>query len=111
MKLKACAHLADNFCLMKSIPFPVLYAVLGMSFVKQRLKRNETFEKDTESLQPYEASSTLCSSCHHHLTFLPFVSLNKSPEHLLITQDLIVYCCRKNISSFLAKNVTNIKKS
>ena len=55
MKLKACAHLADNFCLMNSIPFPVLYNVLSTSYVKQRLKRNEAFKKDTESLRPYES--------------------------------------------------------
>ena len=55
MKLKACAHLADNFCLMNSIPFPVPYNVLSTSYVKQRLKRNEAFKKDTESLRPYES--------------------------------------------------------
>ena len=93
MKLKACTHLADHFFLMNSIPLPVLYNVLSKSYVMQRLKRNEAFKKENESLRPYESFSPLCSSCPHHLTFLRFVSLNKSPEPLLITQDLIVYCC------------------
>lgn len=47
MKLKVCAHLADNFCRINSIPFPVLYNVLSRSYVKQRL--------DTESLRPNES--------------------------------------------------------
>ena len=55
MKLKVCAHLADNFCRMNSIPFPVLYNVLSRSYVKQRLKWNEAFKKDTESLWPNES--------------------------------------------------------
>lgn len=75
MKLKACAHLANHFCLMNSIPFPVLYNVLSRSYVKQSLKRNEA----------------------HHLMFLSFVFFHKSPEPVLITQDLILYCYRKYI--------------
>ena len=55
MKLKACTHLADNFCLMNSIPFPVLYNVSSRTYVKQRFKRNEAFKKVTESLRPYES--------------------------------------------------------
>ena len=47
MKLKACAHLANHFCLKNSIPFPVLYHVLSGTYIKQRLKRNEAFKKDT----------------------------------------------------------------
>ena len=108
MKLKACIQMVDHFCLMKSIPFPVLYNVLSRSYVKQRIKRNEAF-KENESLRPYESFSPLCSSCPHHLMFLRFVSLNKSPEPLLIAEDLFVYCCRKYVF-FSSKNVTNINK-
>lgn len=55
MKLKACAHLANHFCLMNSIPFPVLYNVVSRSYVKQSLKRNEAFKKENGSLRPYES--------------------------------------------------------
>ena len=39
----------------------------------------EDFKKENESLRPYECFSPLCSSYPHHLMFLRFVSLNKSP--------------------------------
>ena len=37
MKLKACAHLANHFCLMNSIPFPVL--MLSNALSEMRLLR------------------------------------------------------------------------
>ena len=72
MKLKACAHLADNSCLMNSIPFPVLYNVLSRTFVSQRLKRNEVLRKtvkayDHMSLKGHYAPPVLIISCFYVL--------------------------------------------
>lgn len=64
MKLKTCAHLANHFCLMNSIPFSVLYNVLSRSYVKQSLKRNEAFKKENESLVLKHTLLFLSSSSH-----------------------------------------------
>ena len=63
-----------------------------------RLLRRRMKAYDHMSLSAHYATPVLIISCFY-----------KSPEPLLITQDLIVYCCRKFIF-FSSKNVTNINK-